>query len=181
MGHLVRGYFVMKKEFSDRIGKAIGDRRDAIQNAATAKDQLADAEQQFVSEFYAVCDETIKPAMQEVSDILTAQDYRCTIELMDESSTGSSRSPGGITLTVYNQPKQKDVDDPHFTVECDKVAQKIKFHEGTIGSAMGGSLMDAGEASFADISADLIHDKLATWITNLFESKPSGDHQRIGE
>jgi hypothetical protein len=163
----------MKKEFSDRIGKAIGDRRDAVQNAATARDQLADAEQQFVSGFYVACDETIKPAMQEVSDILTAQDYRCTIEAEDESPAGSSRSPGGITLTVHNQTSQKDVEDLHFTVECDKTGQKIKFHEGTVGSAMGGSLMDAGEASLVDISADLIHDKLATWITKVFESKPS--------
>jgi hypothetical protein len=166
----------MKKEFADRIGKAIGDRRDAIQNAATARDQLADAEQQFVSEFYAVCDETIHPAMQEISDILTAQDYRCTIEPMDESSAGSSRSPGGITLTVHNQSGRKDVEDLHFTVECDKTGQNVKFHEGAVGSAMGGSLMDPGEASLAEISADLIHDKLATWIKKVFESKPTADH-----
>jgi hypothetical protein len=166
----------MKKEFSDRIGKAIGDRRDAVQNAATARDQLADAEQQFVSGFYAACDELIKPAMQEVSDILTAQDYRCTIEAEDESRAGSSRSPGGITLTVHNQTGQKDVEDLTFTVECDKTGQKVKFHEGTVGSAMGGSLMDVGEASLADISADLIHDKLATWITKVFESMPTADH-----
>jgi hypothetical protein len=171
----------MKKEFSDRIGKAIGDRRDAVKNAATARDQLADAEQQFVSGFHAACDETIKPAMQEVSDMLTAQDYRCTIEAEHESSAGSSRSPGGITLTIHNQTRQKNVEDLHFTVECNKTEQKVKFHEGTVGSAMGGSLMDVGEASLSDISADLIHDKLATWITNLFESKPSGDHQRLGE
>jgi hypothetical protein len=163
----------MKKEYADRIAKAIGDRRDAVQNAATAKDQLADAEQQFVSAFYAVCDETIQPAMQEVSDILTAQGYRCTIALTDESSAGSSRSPGGITLTVYNQPRQKDIEDPHFTVECDKAGRKVKFHEGRVGSAMGGSLMEAGEAGLADISADLIHDKLATWITKVFGREPS--------
>ena len=66
----------MEKDFADRIGKAIGDRRDAMQNAATARDQLADAEQEFVSGFNAACDKMIKPAMQEVSDILTAQDYR---------------------------------------------------------------------------------------------------------
>jgi hypothetical protein len=163
----------MKKEFADRIAKAIGDRRDAAQNAATARDQLADAEQQFVSGFYAACDETIKPAMQEVYDILTAQDYRCTIEAEDESPAGSSRSPGGITLTVHNQSGQKDVEDLHFTVECDKTGQKVKLHEGTVGSAMGGSLMDAGEVGLADISADLIHDKLATWITKVFGSMPS--------
>jgi hypothetical protein len=163
----------MKKEFSDRIGKAIGDRRDAFQNAATARDQLADAEQQFVSDFYAACDETIKPAMQEVSAILTAQDCLCTIEAEDESPAGSSRSPGGITLTLHNQTGQKDVEDLHFTVECDKVGQKVKFHEGTVGSAMGGSLMDASDANLPDISADLIHDKLATWITKVFRIKPS--------
>ena len=164
----------MKKEFSDRIGKAIGDRRDAIQNAATARDQLADAEQQFVSGFCSVCDETIKPAMQEVSDILAEHDYRCTIKVEDEScSAGSSRSPGGITLTVHNQTGQKDVEDLTFTVECDKTGQKVKFHEGTIGSAMGGSLMDTGEASLSDISADLIHDKLATWITSIYGREPS--------
>lgn len=163
----------MKKEFADRIAKAIGDRRDAAQNAATARDELADAEEQFVSEFFAVCEETIHPAMQEVSDILTAQGCRCTIEAKDESSAGSSRSPGGITLTVHNQPRQKDVEDPHFTVECDKAGRRVKFHEGTIGSAMGGSLMDVGEASLVDISADLIHDKLATWITKVFGSEPS--------
>ena len=163
----------MKKEFADRIGKAIGDRRDAVQNAATARDQLADAEQEFVSGFYAACEKTIKPAMQEVSDILTAQDYRCTIEAEDESRAGSSRSPGGITLTLHNQSGQKDVEDLHFTVECDKERRKVKFHEGTIGSAMGGSLMDTGEASLSDISADLIQDKLATWITNIFGREPS--------
>jgi hypothetical protein len=164
----------MKKEFSNRISKAIGDRRDAVQNAATAKDQLADAEQQFVSQFYAACDATIHPAMQEVSDILTEQDYRCTIKVEDESSSaGSSRSPGGITLAVHNQLRQKDVEDPQFTVECDKERRKVKFHEGTIGSAMGGSLMDTGEASLSDISADLIHDKLATWITNILGREPS--------
>jgi hypothetical protein len=164
----------MKKEFADRIGKAIGDRRDAVQNAETARDQLADAEQQFVSQFYAACDATINPAMQEVSDILTGQDYCCTIKVEDEScSAGSSRSPGGITLTVHNQLKQKDVEDPQFTVECDKERRKVKFHEGTIGSAMGGSLMDTGEASLSDISADLIQDKLATWITNIFGREPS--------
>jgi len=38
----------MQKEFFDRIEQAIGDRRDAVQNAETARDQLADAEQQFV-------------------------------------------------------------------------------------------------------------------------------------
>ena len=65
----------MHHEKTDRIGKAIGDRRDAVQNAETARDQLADAEQQFVSQFYAACDATINPAMQEVSDILTGQDY----------------------------------------------------------------------------------------------------------
>jgi len=163
----------MKKEFSDRIGKAIGDRRDAVQNAAIARDQLADAEQEFVSGFYEACNQTIKPAMQEVSDILTAQHYRCTIEAEDESQAGSSHSPGGITLTVHNQSGQKDVENLHFTVECDKEWRKVKFHEGTIGSAMGGSLMDTGEASLSDISADLIQDKLATWITNIFGREPS--------
>jgi hypothetical protein len=164
----------MKKEFADRIGKAIGDRRDAVQNAATAKDQLADAEQQFVSDFHAACVAMIHPAMQEVSDILTGQDYSCTIKVEDESSSaGSSRSPGGITLIVHNQLRQKDVEDPQFTVECDKERRKIKFHEGTIGSAMGGSLMDAGEVSLSDISADLIHDELATWITNIFGRESS--------
>ena len=54
----------MKKEFSDRIGKAMGDRRDAVH----ARDRLADAEQEFVSGFHVACDQTIKPAMQEVSD-----------------------------------------------------------------------------------------------------------------
>jgi hypothetical protein len=51
--------------------------------------------------------------------------------------------------------------------------QKVKFHQGPVGSAMGGSLMDVGEASLSDISADLIHDKLATWITNSFGREPS--------
>lgn len=165
----------MKKEFSDRIGKAIGDRRDAVQNAAIARDQLADAEQEFVSGFYEACNQTIKPAMQEVSDILTAQHYRCTIEAEDESQAGSSHSPGGITLTVHNQSGQKDVENLHFTVECDKTRQKVKFHEGIVGSAMGGALMDVGEASLADLSTNLIHDKLATWITEVFESKPTAD------
>jgi hypothetical protein len=58
-------------------------------------------------------------------------------------------------------------------VECDKERRKVKFHEGTIGSAMGGSLMDTGEASLSDISADLIHDKLATWITIIYGREPS--------
>ena len=166
----------MKKEFSDRIDKAIGDRRDAVQNAETVRDQLAEAEQQFVLGFYAACDQTIKPAMQEVSDLLTAQDYRCTIEAEDESRAGSSRSPGGITLTIHNQSGQKDVENLHFTVECDKERRKVKFHEGTIGSAMGGSLMDTGEASLSDISADLIHDKMAIWIKKVIESKPPAAH-----
>jgi hypothetical protein len=164
----------MKKEFADRIDKAIGDRRDAVQNAETARDQLADAEQQFVSQFYAACEAMIDPAMREVSDLLAGHDYRCTIKVEDEScSAGSSRSPGGITLTVHNLLKQKDVEDLHFTVECDKERRKVKFHEGTIGSAMGGSLMDTGEASLSDISADLIHDKLATWITIIYGREPS--------
>jgi hypothetical protein len=55
----------MKKEFADRIDKAIGDRRDAVQNAETARDRLADAEQQFVSQFYVACDAMIDPAMRE--------------------------------------------------------------------------------------------------------------------
>ena len=164
----------MKKEFSDRIDKAIGDRRDAVQTAETARDQLADAEQQFVSQFYVACDAMIDPAMREVSDLLAGHDYRCTIRTEDEScSAGSSRSPGGITLTVHNLRKQKDVEDLHFTVECDKERRKVKFHEGTIGSAMGGSLMDTAEASLSDISADLIHEKLATWITTIYGCEPS--------
>src|SRR5215208_7292090 len=106
----------MKKEFSDRIDKAIGDRRDAVQNAETARDQLADAEQQFVSQFYAACEAMIDPAMREVSDLLAGHDYRCTIKIEDEScSAGSSRSPGGITLTVHNLHKQKDVEPPLYS------------------------------------------------------------------
>jgi len=97
----------MKKEFADRIDKALGDRRDAVQDAETARDQLADAEHQFVCQFHAACDAMIHPAMREVSDILARHDYRCTIKVEDEScSTGSSRSPGGITLTVHNQTGQ---------------------------------------------------------------------------
>jgi hypothetical protein len=99
-----------------------------------------------------------------------------TIDAEDESGAGSSRSPGGITLTLHNQFGQKDVEKLHFTVECDKTRQKVKFHEGTVGSAMGGSLMEVGEASLAAISADLIHDKLSTWIRKIFESKPTADH-----
>jgi hypothetical protein len=166
----------MKKEFVDRIDKAIGDRRNAVQNAETARDQLAEAEQQFVLGFYAACDQTIRPAMQEVSDLLTAQDYRCTIEAEDESRAGSSRSPGGITLTLHNQSGQKDVENLHFTVECDKTGQNVKFHEGTVGSAMGGSLMDVGQANLAEISTDFVHDKMATWIKKVFESKPPAAH-----
>jgi hypothetical protein len=166
----------MKKEFADRIDMAIGDRRDAVQNAAIARDQLADAEQEFVSGFHVACDRTIKPAMQEVSDILTAQKYRCTIDSGDESRAGSSRSPGGVTLTIHNQSGQKDVENLHFTVECDKTGQNVKFHEGTVGSAMGGSLMDVGQANLVEISTDFVHDKLASWIKKVFQSKPPAAH-----
>ena len=126
--------------------------------------------------FNAACDQTIKPAMQEVSDLLTAQDYRCTIEAEDEGRAGSSCSPGGITLTIHNQSGQKDVENLHFTVECDKTRQTVKFHEGTAGSAMGGSLMDVGQANLAEISTDFVHDKMATWIKKVFQSKPSATH-----
>jgi hypothetical protein len=101
--------------------------------------------------------------------ILTEQDYRCTIKVEDEScSAGLSWWDNPYR---HNQLRQKDVENPQFTVECDKERRKI--HEGTIGSAMGGTLMDAGEASLSDISADLIHDKLATWITNILGREPS--------
>jgi hypothetical protein len=159
----------MKKELSDRIDKAIEAQRNAADVAAESKDQRSKAEQQFVRDFCRVRDQTIHPAMVEIADKLHAAGHRFTIEAKEEGSRGSN-SPAGLTLTIFNQPRQRGVEEPKFSVVCDKTNERAVFYEGEI-SMLSGIVGGAGEAKLSDVSADLVHEKLVPWVEKILRDR----------
>ncbi|TKW62029.1 MAG: hypothetical protein DI628_05260 [Blastochloris viridis] len=145
------------------------ERKDAAQKSLEAEKT---AEQQFMDSFKQVRAEVIKPAMEELKALLTANGVICGIHESEErfeDRTGRMAERCGITMTFFDDTKNRHVATsyPHFTVYADKLAKNVSFHQSTIGPGRGGSAGNCGSSDLDKVTHDLIQEYVTNLVTKV--------------
>jgi hypothetical protein len=162
----------MKDEIRDRLSALFVEHEKQIQAAAKVRETQQSKEEEFLQAFQNAVDNTIKPAMQEICEMLRANGFQFSIDRVAESygeKSGIRRAE--IKLSIFKEKKEYTPNNqhPHFTVYCDKVHQKFMFHESTISPNRGGHSGGCGEATLETLTKDLLQQKITKTIQDMVQ------------
>lgn len=124
-------------------------------------------------EFQSICRNEIRPAMQEIVDMLAARNIQAEIRRTEEDlTTEFPDEVASMRLRVLTNTKhvKRAFDVPVFAAFCDKRHGRVRFHQSTIGRNTPGAqrAQDVAEVPFSEISSDFVEEKLAAFLVALY-------------
>ncbi len=130
-------------------------------------------EDRFLKRFLLVREQVIKPAMQEIGELLKKRGKNNRIVEEDESvdTKGKLKEARISMFFLMRQQKQghRLNQYPLVAFIATKSKKRVWVHERTIGPDRGGHSGNAGEYSLEQISMDLVQQKIMKVLRELFE------------
>ena len=142
-----------------------------VRRADTKRMRTVDAREAAALEAFAkVRDEIIRPAMQEMGEYVKTRGYTYTIDTeADGVGPDSAYNKADIRLTLYvDGRRSRKEDQPGLTVFCDKSRGLAQFHARTFTSGRGGHAGLVGEFEFAEVTTELVQEKILAVIAEVF-------------
>ncbi len=152
----------MRDDLKRQLDELFSKREAAKSTAAVQKQATESKEAAFLREFVAVQDQVIRPAMQEIGDMLSAKGFKFNITSRKEESDPDNRQRASIECVFYDAAD--DDWDPHqcpkFSLICQKEKGNVLLHASTIAPRRGGASGPVGEYKLSDLTADLVQKKI---------------------
>jgi hypothetical protein len=173
----------MDEKTKSALDKLFAEDKQRKAKADAREDERHTREAAFLADFIRVRESIIEPAMSEIANYVTEQGWSTEIKTQDErhevrgNKTINDRAQ--ISLLFARPGKGKPFAlhlSPHFTAICDKPAGKVLFLESTVGEGHGGSSGVHSSATLVEITRDLFHERIATYMAKLMkDSRPYGE------
>jgi hypothetical protein len=162
----------MKDEIRSKLDAAF-ERHEASRRAVTeAREVKETKEQVFSRSFSELRDSLIRPAMEEIGQYVKGKGYSYEISTEDEHVATDSRSrstSASIKITLFlDERKHPEYEMPFLSVIAQKERQNVRFHESTMVPGRGGASGPAGETSLAEITPQLIQEKILKVVSDVF-------------
>lgn len=162
----------MKDDIKSDLDTIFRTHQEKKENAQKLEEEKGRREEEFLSQFYLHQKTTIRPAMEAVGKYLSEKGYSCRIDESKDEITHDVKRRGAsisICFLVGRDPLRPSHEYPHFTVFCDKHAQRARFSESTISPGLSGRSGAAGEAPLNEVTEELIHKKIIKILTEVFK------------
>lgn len=129
-------------------------------------------EDRLLKEFYSIRERVIKPAMEEIGEILKARGQNYRIEENNESIDHEGKTKDAQIGIYFLLPKQEHIYDLHRYPSVSFIAtrykEKVWVRESTIGPTRGGHSGSAGEYPLEQITTELVQQKVMKVLKELF-------------
>ncbi len=164
----------MNEEAKNRLAKIIGDydvklteaeRVDAVKRAAHAA---------FPERFLTFTKETIRPALQEIADMLNERGHDAAVREQQESSTaGSGVKSAAISLRVIPKPfAHKSTETNPTTIEimfsANRSERKVTVSSTNTMISHGGSVGKRGEYEIDAVTTDVVASHVIETLNEAF-------------
>ncbi|MFG0414464.1 hypothetical protein ACF8MD_12400 [Pseudomonas sp. zjy_8] len=140
----------------DALFTAKADREEKAKQATLQREAAAAT---FVEQFNTLRNEVIRPAFEEIVNLLAERGVTARISESDDNASESAR----ITIRIQSNEepgRYRQGEFPHFSAICSKTSRKVNFHESTMTPSRGGHAGGAGEATIEETTKELIQQKV---------------------
>jgi hypothetical protein len=120
-------------------------------------------EDRFLKEFYSIREKVVKPAMEEIGEMLKARGQNCSIQEYNESIDHEGKTKDAQIGIYFLLPKEQ-----HVSFIATRYKEKVWVHESTIGPTRGGHSGNAGEYPLEQITTELVQRKVMKVLKELF-------------
>lgn len=161
----------MKDDIKSGLDTIFRTHQEKKDNTQRAEEEKGRREKEFLTQFYAHQETTIKPAMEAIGKYVEEKGVAYRIdESKDEISQDIKRRGASISICflVGRDAGRPSHEYPYFTVFCDKHAQRARFSQSTLSPGLRGHSGAAGDALLNEVTEDLIHEKIIKILTEVF-------------
>lgn len=147
-----------KKQEIDALFSAMKMKEDKVK---AIREERESKEAAFLNSFLELRASVIRPAMEKIVEYLDSKAFKSVIRETEEDRSGQQQTAASITISFGPSANSySSQQNPHFTARADRSAQKVQFHECTIGPNHGGHSGSAGANMLEEITEALIQEKI---------------------
>jgi hypothetical protein len=153
---------MIKDEAKSQLKKIIGDYDEKLSEAERAEAAKRAAHAAFPERFLAFKTETIRPALQEMADLLNERGHEATVREQEESSSavGGVKS-AAVSLRVVPKPFAHKSTEPNsitieITFSANRSERKVTVSSINTMASHSGSVGKRGEYEIDAITADIV-------------------------
>lgn len=147
-----------KKQEIDALFSAKQEQEDKVK---AIREERESKEAEFLNSFLELRASVIKPAMEKIIEYLDGKGFKSAIQETEEDRSGQQQTAASITISFGPRASSySSQQHPHFTARADRAAQKVQFHECTIGPNHGGHAGSAGSSELEEVTETLIQNKI---------------------
>jgi hypothetical protein len=164
----------MKEESKAQLTKIIGDYDARLAEADRVEAANRAAQAAFPERFVTFKAETIRPALQEIADLLNARGHEASVREQDESSTASGGvKSAAISLRVVPKPFAHKSTEPNSTAieisfSANKSERKVTVSSTNTMMGHSGSVGKRGEYELDALTADVVSSHAIQMLSEAF-------------
>jgi hypothetical protein len=167
----------MKDEAKSQLQKILGDYDTRLAEAERAEAARRAAHAAFPDRFAAFKAETIRPALQELADVLAESGHEATVREQEESSSAASGvKAAAISLRIVPKPFARKSTEPNpsaieITFSAHRAERKITVSSTNTLLGHGGGFGKRGEYEIDALTAELVASHVIQTLAEAF-AKP---------
>lgn len=147
-----------KKQEIDALFSAKKTQEDKVK---AIREERESQEAEFLNSFLELRASVIRPAMEKIVEYLDCKGFKSAIRETEEDRSGQQQTAASITISFGpSASSYSSQQHPHFTARADRSAEKVQFHECTIGPNHGGHSGGTGASKLKEVTETLIQDKI---------------------
>lgn len=167
----------MEQENKKRLENIIGTFKDNEEKAKQKFEKTKQEQDTFLSEFEALCSNTIEPIMKEIGEYLKANDFNYHVSVNKKNTKESGiAGKSHIKIQIF-RTKNPNLygawnEYPHVMFIGDDISKDIQIHENTISAGRGGTAGVKGcKYKISDLTAEIIEKEIIDSVEKIIGNK----------
>ena len=165
----------MKNEAKTQLRKIIADYDEKLAEAERAEAAKRAAHAAFPERFATLRTETIRPAIQEIADLLNERGHKASVHEQEEASSaeGGVKS-AAVSLRVVPKPfthKVSETSAIEITFSANRSERKVAVSSSNTMMSPGGSVGKRGEYEVDAVTADVVASHAIQTLSEAFGGK----------
>ncbi len=164
----------MKDEAKSHLKKILGDYDAKLTEAERVEALKRAAHAAFPERFLAFKNETIRPVLQEIADMLNERGHEATVRDQEESSSaGGGVKSAAVSLRIVPKPFARRSIEPNaiaieVTFSANRSERKVTVSSANTMAAHSGSIGKRGEYEIDALTADVVASHVMETLSEAF-------------